>query len=132
MPESLEQYYGTGRRKASVARVYIRPGEGKIEINERSLDTYFHRPTSRFLVMEPLVITKSEKKFDIKVNVCGGGEMGQAGAIKHGIARALCQFDLDMRPPLKKAGFLMRDARVKERKKYGQPGARKRFQYSKR
>jgi len=127
-----EQYYGTGRRKSAVARVWMRPGEGKVEINGRALEEYFPRATSRMMLMQPLVLTEAEGKFDIRVNVSGGGQTGQADAVKHGISRALLRFDSDLRPGLKRAGFLTRDARVKERKKYGQPGARKRFQYSKR
>jgi len=128
----IEQYYGTGRRKSAVARVYLRPGAGKVEINGRAIEHYFPRATSRMLMLQPLVLTESDSKFDVKVNVVGGGQIGQAGAIKHGIARALLKFNDELRSPLKKAGMLTRDARGKERKKYGQPGARKRFQYSKR
>lgn len=127
-----EQYYGTGRRKAAVARVWMRPGAGTIEVNGRHLDDYFPRATSRMVLMQPLVLTETEGKFDIKINVRGGGQNGQADAVKHGISRALLRFSAELRSPLKRAGFLTRDARVKERKKYGQPGARKRFQYSKR
>ncbi len=108
------------------------PGAGTVMVNGRNLETYFPRATSRMVLMQPLVLTESEGKFDVSVNVCGGGGSGQADAVKHGISRALCKADPNLRPPLKKAGFLTRDARVKERKKYGQPGARKRFQYSKR
>ena len=127
-----EQFYGTGRRKSAVARVWMIPGAGKILINGRGLEDYFPRATSRMMLMQPLVLTESEGKFDIKVNVCGGGQTGQADAVKHGISRALLRFDQAMRPSLKRAGFLTRDARKKERKKPGQPGARKKFQYSKR
>lgn len=130
--QSTEQYYGTGRRKSAVARVWLRPGVGKVEVNGRSLDVYFPRATNRMIMMQPLVLTETDTKLNVKVNVCGGGQTGQADAIKHGIARALLRYQDDLRSPLKKAGFLTRDARVKERKKYGQPGARKRFQYSKR
>jgi len=127
-----EKYYGTGRRKAAVARVWMRPGAGTIEVNGRQLDDYFPRATSRMVLMQPLVLTETEGKFDIKINVRGGGQNGQADAVKHGISRALLRYNVELRSPLKRAGFLTRDARVKERKKYGQPGARKRFQYSKR
>jgi small subunit ribosomal protein S9 len=132
MAETREEYYGTGRRKTAVARVRLRPGAGSILVNGRSLEVFFPRATSRMVLMQPLVLTESEAKFDIRINVCGGGGSGQADAVKHGISRALCRFDANLRPALKKAGFLTRDARKKERKKYGQPGARKRFQYSKR
>jgi small subunit ribosomal protein S9 len=127
-----ELYRGTGRRKSAVARVWIRPGVGKIEVNGRTLEEYFPRATSRMVLMQPLVLTETEGKFDLKINVRGGGQTGQADAVKHGISRALLRYDSELRGSLKKAGMLTRDARVKERKKYGQPGARKRFQYSKR
>ena len=132
MADTREVFYATGRRKSAVARVRLMPGSGQVTINGRNLESYFPRATSRMVLMQPLVLTESDTKFDLKVNVCGGGGSGQADAIKHGISRALCKVDSNLRPPLKKAGFLTRDARVKERKKYGQPGARKRFQYSKR
>lgn len=132
MADTREVYYGTGRRKTAVARVRLMPGTGKVTVNGRTLEVYFPRATSRMVLMQPLVLTESEGKFDVSINVCGGGGSGQADAVKHGISRALCKADPNLRPPLKKAGFLTRDARVKERKKYGQPGARKRFQYSKR
>jgi len=132
MAEITETYYGTGRRKSAVARVWMRPGSGKIVVNDRTVESYFPRATSRMVLMQPLVLTESEGKFDIKINVTGGGQQGQADAVKHGISRALLKVSADLRPGLKKAGYLTRDARVKERKKYGQPGARKRFQYSKR
>ena len=132
MADQTEKYYGTGRRKSAVARVWLRPGVGKVVVNTRSLENFFPRATSRMLLMQPLVLTETDSKFDVTVNVKGGGQTGQAGAIKHGIARALLRFNEDLRGTLKKAGMLTRDARVKERKKYGQPGARKRFQYSKR
>jgi small subunit ribosomal protein S9 len=132
MAETHEEFYGTGRRKTAVARVRMRPGTGTIVVNGRSLEVFFPRATSRMVLMQPLVLTESEAKFDIRVNVCGGGGSGQADAVKHGISRALLRFDATLRGALKKAGFLTRDARKKERKKYGQPGARKRFQYSKR
>ncbi len=132
MSENTDKYYGTGRRKAAVARVWLVPGTGLIQINGRQLENYFPRATSVMMLMQPLVLTQTEGKFDIKVNVFGGGQTGQADAVKHGISRALLQYDPELRPTLKKAGFLTRDARVKERKKYGQPGARKHFQFSKR
>ena len=130
--ETQDKYYGTGRRKAAVARVWLLPGSGSIKINGRDLENYFPRATSVMMLMQPLVLTQTEGKFDIKVNVFGGGLTGQADAVKHGISRALLQYDEELRPTLKKAGFLTRDARVKERKKYGQPGARKHFEFSKR
>lgn len=132
MAETREMYYGTGRRKRAVARVRLLPGTGSVLINGRSLESYFPRATSRMVLMQPLILTETEGKFDVRVNVAGGGGSGQADAVKHGISRALCKYDAALRPPLKKAGFMTRDARVTERKKYGRPGARKRFQYSKR
>lgn len=122
----------TGRRKCAVARVRMRAGSGQITINDRPLDDYFGRSTSRMIVRQPLELTKTEAQFDIDVNVVGGGLAGQADAIRHGITRALCEANPEFRTPLKRAGYVTRDARVKERKKYGRPGARKRFQYSKR
>lgn len=124
--------YGTGRRKSSVARVYIMPGTGKITINKRDLDSYFGLDTLKTVVKQPLVATQNEGKIDVLVNVCGGGFTGQAGAIRHGIARALCEMDADYRPVLKKAGYLTRDPRMKERKKYGLKAARRAPQFSKR
>ena len=124
--------YGTGRRKSSVARVYIMPGTGKITINKRSLDEYFGLDTLKLIVNQPLVLTQNVGKLDILVNVCGGGTTGQAGAIRHGISRALCEMDIEYRPVLKKAGFLTRDPRMKERKKYGLKSARRAPQFSKR
>ncbi len=129
---SEERYYATGRRKTSVARVWLTPGEGSVKINKRSIDDYLKRETAKMIIRQPLELTETLGKFDIYVNVRGGGISGQAGAIKHGISRALLAVNSDFRPLLKKSGFLTRDSRVKERKKYGQPGARKRFQYSKR
>ena len=129
---SEERYYATGRRKTSVARVWLMPGEGNVTINKRSIDDYLKRDTAKMIIRQPLELTETLGKFDIYVNVRGGGISGQAGAIKHGISRALLAVNPDFRPLLKKSGFLTRDSRVKERKKYGQPGARKRFQYSKR
>jgi len=126
------QYCGTGRRKTAVARVRLLPGSGKIIVNGRAFDQYFHLETLRVHASQPLVTVGAAEKFDVRVNVCGGGPTGQAGAMRLGIARALLQSDAGLRPVLKSAGLLTRDARQKERKKYGQPGARKRYQYSKR
>ncbi len=130
--EALVQYYGTGRRKSSTARVYLRPGQGEFLINRRSMESYFKNLTLRMLVKQPFEVTETSGKFDTIVNVNGGGPSGQAGAVRHGIARALLEYDGELRKTLKKSGFLTRDSRIKERKKYGQPGARKRFQFSKR
>jgi small subunit ribosomal protein S9 len=124
--------YGTGRRKEAVARVHLRPGSGTITINNRALDSYFGRETAKMILMQPLELVEQKDKLDIVVNVKGGGLSGQAGAIRHGITRALCAYNPEFRPVLKKAGFVTRDARAVERKKYGRPGARKRFQFSKR
>jgi small subunit ribosomal protein S9 len=126
------QYYGTGRRKTSTARVYLRPGKGDIIVNRRSFDEYFPNEALRMIIRQPLRLTDTANKFDILVNVDGGGTAGQAGAVRHGITRALMEFNADLRPTLKKAGLVTRDPRQKERKKYGQKGARKRFQFSKR
>ena len=126
------KYYGTGRRKSSVARVYLVPGTGKITINKRDIDEYLGLETLKLIVRQPLVATENTDKFDVKVNVKGGGYSGQAGAIRHGIARALLQVDSDYRPVLKSAGFLTRDPRMKERKKYGLKAARRAPQFSKR
>ncbi len=126
------EYYGTGRRKTSVARVYLRPGSGKIVINRRDFETYFPNETLRMIINQPLQLTETEGKYDILVNVCGGGISGQAGAVRHGITRALLESNGELRPTLKKAGLVRRDPRKKERKKYGQKGARARFQFSKR
>jgi small subunit ribosomal protein S9 len=126
------QYYGTGRRKTSSARVYLRPGSGDFRVNDRSLDIYFPSEMLKMIVRQPLVMTETVETFDIFVRVEGGGTTGQAGAMRHGIARALLEYNDELRPTLKKAGFLTRDPREVERKKYGQPGARKRFQFSKR
>jgi small subunit ribosomal protein S9 len=126
------QYYGTGRRKTSTARVYLRPGNGKITVNRREFDNYFPNEALRMIIRQPLRLTDTANKFDILVNVVGGGTAGQAGAVRHGITRALMEFNGDLRPTLKKAGLVTRDPRQKERKKYGQKGARKRFQFSKR
>ena len=126
------KYYGTGRRKSSIARVYLVPGTGKVTINKREMDSYFGLDTLKLIVRQPLVITETQDKFDVVVNVKGGGFTGQAGAIRHGISRALLQADGDYRPALKKAGFLTRDPRMKERKKYGLKAARRAPQFSKR
>jgi small subunit ribosomal protein S9 len=129
---SEERYYATGKRKTAVARVWLMPGDGNITINKRHIDEYLKRETAKMVIRQPLELTETLGKYDIYVNVRGGGMSGQAGAIKHGISKALLEVNSDFRPLLKKAGFLTRDSRVKERKKYRQPGARKRFQYSKR
>ncbi len=126
------RYYGTGRRKSSIARVYLVPGTGKVTINKRDMDTYFGLETLKLIVRQPLAITDTADKFDVLVNVKGGGFTGQAGAIRHGISRALLHADGDYRPTLKKAGFLTRDPRMKERKKYGLKAARRAPQFSKR
>lgn len=126
------RYYGTGRRKSSVARVYIMPGTGKITINKRDIDNYFGLETLKTIVRQPFSVTNTEEKFDVLVNVKGGGFTGQAGAIRHGISRALLQADNEYRPSLKKAGFLTRDPRMKERKKPGLKAARRAPQFSKR
>jgi small subunit ribosomal protein S9 len=125
-------FIATGRRKTSIARVYLRPGKGKIVINERTLQEYFGRETARMIVLQPFDLTQTGGNYDIDVNVVGGGNSGQAGAIRHGITRALMQVNPDFRSPLKKAGFVTRDPRAVERKKYGRHKARKRPQYSKR
>ncbi len=125
-------FYGTGRRKKSVARVYLRPGKGDITINKRNIDDYFGLETLKVIVRQPLVATETTEKFDVVVNVQGGGYTGQAGAIRHGISRALLQVDDEYRPTLKKAGFLTRDPRMKERKTYGLKAARRAPQFSKR
>lgn len=126
------QYYGTGRRKTAVARVYLRPGSGKMTVNRRDFDEFFPNQVLKMVIRQPLLLTETADKFDILVNVHGGGSTGQAGAIRHGIARALLEYNAELRPRLKAAGFLTRDSRKVERKKYGQPKARKRFQFSKR
>jgi len=126
------QYYGTGRRKTAVARVYLRPGKGDIIVNRRTFDEYFPNRVLKMIIRQPMMLTETNDKFDILVNVDGGGATGQAGAIRHGISRALLEYNAELRPRLKAAGFLTRDARKVERKKYGQPKARKRFQFSKR
>jgi small subunit ribosomal protein S9 len=127
-----ERFYATGKRKRAIARVYMKPGSGNIVVNKRSFEEYFPRPSLKMVIRQPLEITGKNNQFDFYINVAGGGVAGQAGAVKHGISKALLAADADLRTVLKKAGFLTRDARVVERKKYGQPGARKRFQFSKR
>ncbi|MFO8056271.1 MAG: 30S ribosomal protein S9 [bacterium] len=127
-----EVFWSTGRRKEAVARVRLMPGSGRVVINGKSLEDYFGRKTSQAIVRQPLVLTNTGDRFDTHVNVLGGGLSGQAGAIRHGITRALIEYDPDLRGPLKKAGYVTRDPRAKERKKYGLRGARARFQYSKR
>jgi len=126
------QYYGTGRRKTASARVFLRPGAGEVKVNGRSLDNYFPNDVLKMIIKQPLLLTETAEKFDIMVTVLGGGSAGQAGAIRHGISRALLEFNLELRDRLKSAGLLTRDPRKKERKKYGQKGARARFQFSKR
>jgi small subunit ribosomal protein S9 len=126
------QYYATGRRKESTARVFLRPGKGAITVNQREFGDYFPIESLRVQVRQPLLLTETADKFDVLCTVDGGGVNGQAGAIRLGIARALCEFNAELRPRLKKDGLLTRDARAKERKKYGMAGARKRFQFSKR
>ena len=132
MEQQKLHYYGTGRRKTSAARVYLRPGSGAFTVNDRTFDEYFSSEMLKMIIRQPLAITETADKFDILVRVQGGGYTGQAGALRHGIARALIEYNPEFRPTLKKAGFLTRDPRKVERKKYGQPGARKRFQFSKR
>ena len=132
MYETKPYFYGTGRRKSSVARVRVYNGTGKITINGRDIDNYFGLETLKFIVRQPIVLTDTADKFDIVCNVTGGGITGQAGAIRHGLSRALLQYDEELRPALKKAGFLTRDPRMKERKKYGLKGARRAPQFSKR
>jgi len=132
MAAVLDRFYATGRRKTSVARVWIRPGAGRIVVNRRAFEDYFPRETLRMIIAQPLEVTSTVGQFDIFVTVGGGGPTGQAGAVRHGLSRALARFDEKFRVPLKKAGLLTRDPRMRERKKYGQPGARQKFQYSKR
>jgi small subunit ribosomal protein S9 len=128
-----DEYYATGKRKTSVARVHIRPGTGEMRLNDKSVDEYFGgHEALKLLVRQPFAVTETLEKFDVTAHLHGGGVSAQAGALRHGIARALCVVDLELRKRLKKAGFLTRDARIKERKKYGQKGARRRFQFSKR
>lgn len=132
MIQQPEQWTAVGRRKSAVARIYLRPGTGTITVNNRAFDDYFPRATGRMQILQPLELTETHEKFDIVINVNGGGQSGQAGAVRHGITRALIKYDESLRSPLKRAGFVTRDAREVERKKYGRPGARKRFQFSKR
>jgi small subunit ribosomal protein S9 len=126
------EFLGTGRRKTAVARVRLATGNGKITVNGRAFENYFPLETQRATVSQPLIVAGAVEKFDVRINVAGGGPNGQADAVRHGISRALLQFDTNLRPQLKAEGFLTRDSRARERKKYGQPGARKRFQFSKR
>jgi small subunit ribosomal protein S9 len=128
----MQEYYGTGKRKSSTARVFLAPGTGSITVNKRDLNQYFSNETQRTLIRHPLTLTDNVGKFDIRVTVDGGGIVGQAGAIRLGITKALIEFNAELRARLKRAGLLTRDSRIKERKKYGQKGARKRFQFSKR
>lgn len=129
---SVNYNYGTGRRKCAIARVFIKPGKGDIVVNDKPLDVFFSRETGRMVVRQPLVLTETLDKFDIMVNVCGGGESGQAGAVRHGITRALIDYDASLKPVLSKAGLVTRDAREVERKKVGLRKARRRKQFSKR
>jgi small subunit ribosomal protein S9 len=128
----IVQYYGTGKRKSAVARVFLRPGNGNIKVNDLKFEDYFKNETLRMIINQPLQTTETAGKFDILVNVQGGGHAGQADAVRLGISRALLEFNAELRKRLRQGGFLTRDARIKERKKYGQKGARKRFQFSKR
>ena len=130
MPAS--QYYGTGKRKSAIARVFLRPGQGKFQVNERKMEEYFPSEALKIVAKQALLITETAEKFDVLAFAKGGGMSGQAEALRLGIARALLEFNAELRKKLKGAGFLTRDSRIKERKKYGQPGARKRFQFSKR
>src|SRR5919198_6346279 len=128
----VEKFYGTGRRKRSIARVWLKRGSGRVVVNRRAFEDYFPRETLRMIIAQPLEVTNTGGQFDVIASVGGGGPTGQAGAVRHGIARALVHFDANLRTTLKKAGLLTRDPRMRERKKYGQPGARQKFQYSKR
>jgi len=132
MIQQPQQWTATGRRKAAVARIYLRPGTGKITVNGREFANYFPRPIGRMQILQPFELTETLNQFDVVVTVAGGGSSGQAGAVRHGLTRALMAYNPDLRPVLKKAGFVTRDAREVERKKYGRCGARKRFQFSKR
>lgn len=129
---NANEYYATGKRKEAIARVFLRPGAGDIKVNGRAFDSYFPTTSVRMLVRQPLVLTETADKFDLVINVAGGGITGQAGAVRHGIAKALLRWNPELRKGLRSAGLLTRDPRTKERKKYGQPGARKRYQFSKR
>ena len=126
------RYYGTGKRKNAIARVFLKPGEGTVSVNGRAFEDYFPREILRMIIDQPFAAVSKQSQFDVEINVCGGGVASQAQAVRHGISRALVGFDPNLKPALKKAGLLTRDARKKERKKPGQPGARKKFQYSKR
>jgi len=133
LSSQANDFYATGKRKTAIARVYIRPGTGEMQLNDKSMDDYFGgHEALKLLAKQPFAITEMVEKFDVRASVHGGGPAAQAGALRHGISKALCEFDLELRKRLKKAGFLTRDARIKERKKYGQKGARRRFQFSKR
>ena len=132
MATKAPEFLGTGRRKTSIARVRLASGTGKITVNGRAFENYFPMELQRGTVKQPFTVTGTADKYDVRVNVSGGGPIGQAGAVRHGIARALLEVDVNLRPALKKEGLLTRDPRMRERKKYGQPGARKRFQFSKR
>ena len=133
MSTTENDYYATGKRKTSIARVHIRPGTGNIQLNDKSVDEYFGgHEALKLLVRQPFTVTETIEKFDVSAHLHGGGVVAQAGALRHGIAKALCVVDIELRKRLKKAGFLTRDARIKERKKYGQKGARRRFLFSKR
>ena len=127
-----KRFYATGKRKSAIARIYMKEGTGVLQVNKRNFDDYFTRESLKMLIQQPLEMTGKKGLFDFHISVGGGGMAGQAGAIKHGISKALVEYDVELRPALKKAGFLTRDSRIVERKKYGQPGARKRFQFSKR
>lgn len=132
MGAAEKRFYATGKRKSAIARVYMKTGSGVIVVNKRSFDDYFTRDSLKMIIQRPLELVGQKDQFDVYINVHGGGISGQAGAVKHGISKALLEVDGEYRSVLKKAGFLTRDSRIKERKKYGQPGARKRFQFSKR
>ena len=133
MTATTNEFYATGKRKTAVARVRLRPGTGDFQLNDKSMDEYFGGlETLKMMARQPFAVTETIEKFDVLANVEGGGTSAQAGALRHGISRALCEYNLELRKRLKKAGFLTRDARIKERKKYGQKGARRRFQFSKR
>ena len=127
-----KRFYATGKRKCAIARIYMKEGSGVLTVNKRNFDDYFTRDSLKMIIQQPIELVGKKGKFDFFINVNGGGMAGQAGAVKHGISKALVEYDLALRAALNKAGFLTRDSRIKERKKYGQPGARKRFQFSKR
>jgi small subunit ribosomal protein S9 len=127
-----KRFYATGKRKCAIARIYMKEGSGVLTVNKRNFDDYFTRDSLKMIIQQPIELVGKKGKFDFFINVNGGGMAGQAGAVKHGISKALVEYDLALRAALKKAGFLTRDSRIKDRKKYGQPGARKRFQFSKR